>query len=456
MYHKSLFIFHRDLRIQDNIGLIQAHKQSEKVFPVFIFDPAQCGDKNRFKSERSLQFLIESLYDLDKQIAKQGGKLSIVYGSFHDVVRDIVVKNKIDAVFSNYDYTPFARKRDLQLEVMCRKHKIDCHLYHDALLTVPGEILNGQNKPYQVFSSFYKKVVQRDFVQPIVYRSWKFAGKKLTADMMSRSKIKLLVSTWHKDNMVAGGRVEGLKLLKRAAKLAEYDKQRDFPAEHGTSLLAAHHKFGTISVRETCSLLKKAFGVGSTIISEVVWRDFFTHVAYHFPHVFKGAFKQQYDVISWNKSKKIFQAWCEGRTGFPIVDAGMRQLNQTGFMHNRVRMIVASFLIKDLHINWQWGERYFAQKLIDYDPSVNNGNWQWVAGTGCDAAPYFRVFNPWLQQKKFDGQALYIKKWVPELQKLSASEIHNYFKAQKPVDGYVLPMVDHAAVSKQVKLMYKV
>ncbi|MBW3021154.1 FAD-binding domain-containing protein, partial [Candidatus Woesearchaeota archaeon] len=209
---------------------------------------------------------------------------------------------------------------------------------------------------------------------------------------------------------------------------------------------------GTISIREIYSSFKENFQ--EVLINEVYWRDFFTHIIYHFPNVLDGAFKNKYDKIKWDNDKKLFQKWCEGKTGFPIVDAGMRELNTTGYMHNRVRMIVASFLVKDLHINWQWGEKYFAQNLIDYDPAVNNGNWQWAASTGCDAQPYFRIFNPWSQQEKFDRDCEYIKKWVPELKDLTSYEIHNLYKNHN-LKNYPKPIVEHKEESQKAKEMFK-
>jgi deoxyribodipyrimidine photo-lyase len=253
-----------------------------------------------------------------------------------------------------------------------------------------------------------------------------------------------------------GGRTEGLKRLRLIDGMTSYKADRDIPALGATTMLSAHHKFGTISIRETYWRAAEAFGVSCHLISELYWRDFFTHIAWHFPHVFKGAFRPEYNALEWNRSKKDFQRWCEGKTGFPIVDAGMRQMNETGYMHNRVRMIVASFLVKDLHINWQRGEKYFAQKLLDYDPAVNNGNWQWAASTGCDAQPYFRIFNPWLQQKKFDPDAEYIKRWVPELKNVSVKDIHQGYKPNLFSDvKYPEPMVDHAAERQETLKRFK-
>lgn len=228
---------------------------------------------------------------------------------------------------------------------------------------------------------------------------------------------------------------------------------RNLPSLSGTTGLSAHHKFGTISIRESYWAVRSALGKSHTLVRELYWRDFFTHIGFHYPHVLSGCFHERYDTLKWENDEVKFKAWCQGRTGFPIVDAGMRELNITGFMHNRMRMITASFLVKDLHIDWRWGEKYFAQRLVDYDPLVNNGNWQWAASTGCDAQPYFRIFNPWLQQAKYDPKCLYIKQWVKELAGCTPKRIHR-IQDNIPTE-YVSPIVDHAVASQKAKAMFK-
>ncbi|MCX7847016.1 MAG: FAD-binding domain-containing protein, partial [bacterium] len=254
---------------------------------------------------------------------------------------------------------------------------------------------------------------------------------------------------------VRGGRREALRILGDLGGFKEYAKTRDFPARPTTGL-SAHIKFGTVSLREVYAAACAALGRGHVLIRELYWHDFFTQIGWHFPHVFGHAFQRRYEKLGWREDEGMFQAWCEGRTGFPIVDAGMRELNTTGFMHNRVRMIVASFLVKDLWIDWRWGERYFAQRLVDYDPCVNNGNWQWAASTGCDAQPYFRVFNPWLQQRKFDGGGEYIRRWVPELAGLTLREIHTPGCAEvRARRGYPMPICDHGEASRLAKARFE-
>jgi deoxyribodipyrimidine photo-lyase len=255
---------------------------------------------------------------------------------------------------------------------------------------------------------------------------------------------------------VHGGAHNGQKILHRLKKCKDYLKERDIPALEATTNLSAYLKFGCVSPREAADAIKSHLGPHHPLIRQLYWRDFFYHIVAHNPSVFGHAYHKKYDHLWWSKSKADFGKWCEGKTGFPIVDAGMRQLNETGYMHNRVRMIVASFLTKDLHINWQWGEKYFAQQLVDYDPALNNGNWQWSASTGADAQPYFRIFNPWTQQKKFDPHCDYIKKWVPELAKVEPKIIHSWFKETSPViKGYPRPMVDHEEERKIALKAYK-
>ena len=258
-----------------------------------------------------------------------------------------------------------------------------------------------------------------------------------------------------KNKEIKGGRKEALKILKNLDKFRNYDKIRDFPALNQTTQISAHNKFGTISIREVHNQIKEVLGENHTIMREIYWREFFSHILFHFPHAQKTSFKQKFQKIPWSKSKESFEKWSKGKTGFPIVDAGMRQLNETGFMHNRVRMIVASFLTKDLHIDWRLGEKYFGEKLIDYDPAVNSGNWQWAASTGCDSVPYFRIFNPWRQQERFDLNCEYIKKWIPELEKIEPKIIHNLWNKFPDNLNYVKPMVTHKIEAEKTKMIFK-
>lgn len=439
-YHTSIFLFHRDLRLEDNTGLIEALKHSKQVIPVFIFDTWQVRN-NPHKSENAIAFMIESLQDLDQALKKKNSSLYCFTGQTTKIIQSLL--KQVDAIYSNADYTPFATKRDSAIAKLCNQLNKPFHTFHDVLLKAPGTILKEDGGPYTVFTPFYKKALQTPIDLPKRNKYTNYSQNTI-AGSKSIDEISIPI-THNKFKLIKGGRSQAKKLLKRLKTLTDYTKLRDFPAIKGTSFLSAHHKFGTVSVREVAHVAKRDMGVrAETFIRELYWRDFMTHIGYHFPHVFAGAFKVKYNQIKWSRSTKNFEIWCQGRTGFPIVDAGMRQLNTTGYMHNRVRMIVASFLTKDLQISWQWGEKYFASKLTDYDPCVNNGSWQWAASTGCDAQPYFRIFNPWLQQGKFDKDAKYIKKWLPELANLSAKEIHNLNKSFPNDIDYPKPMVDHA------------
>lgn len=453
-YQKALFVFHRDLRLEDNTGLLEALRQSEQVIPIFIFTKKQF-EKNDYRGDFLIQFMIESLGHLNGQLKSKKSQLYCFYGKTDEVIDKLTQQEGIQAVFSNRDHTPFAIQRDEEVLKVCQKNKVALKIYHDALLQAPGKVKKDDGKPYTVFTPFFRKASALPVTK---VQSNKFSHYfKGVIKGSDQTLLDNLLPKVAGNPDVMGGRQEGLRLLKKIKDLKNYKEIRDIPSEeNGTTHLSAHHKFGTISIRETLEVVLNAHGPDHTLITELYWRDFFSHIAFHFPHVFKGAFREKYNQIKWSQSKVNFEKWCAGKTGFPIVDAGMRQLNQTGYMHNRVRMITASFLVKDLHINWQWGEKYFAQKLLDYDPAVNNGNWQWAASTGCDAQPYFRIFNPWRQQERFDPEAKYIKKWVPELNGVNPKDIHKL--AQKPElcpSEYIEPIVDHSVVSKEAKDLFK-
>lgn len=455
-FKKTLFIFHRDLRLDDNTGLLQALAKSEHVIPCFIFNPQQVSTKNEYRSKNCIQFMIESIIDLDAQLKKKHAKLYLFYGTSTDIIKKLIKEEKIDAVFCNRDYTPFSIKRDEALKQLCLKAHIAFEQYGDALLNEPEEIKSGNGTPYAVYTAFFKECFKHYPVRkPIKCTAKNFYTKKIDLEESSNIYKKILPSS-NSAIKVQGGRTHALKVIKKMNQFSDYDKKRNFPALDATTHLSAHNKFGTVSIREVYHAIADSLSRSHTLIKELYWRDFFTHVAYHSPFVFGHAYHKKYDNLWWENDTKKFKAWCEGTTGFPFVDAGMRELNKTGYMHNRVRMIVASFLTKDLHIDWRWGEKYFAQQLVDYDPAVNNGNWQWAASTGCDAQPYFRIFNPWLQQKKFDTECLYIKKWVHELKKVEPKIIHAWFKEKSPrIKGYPRPIVEHEKEARIAKKIYK-
>jgi len=453
-FRKSLFLFRRDLRLEDNTGLIAALKQSETVIPAFILTPEQI-DQNPYRSDHCLRFMIESLQDLDTQLKKKGSRLYLFQGKPDEIIGKCCHALSIDALFVNRDYTPYSRHRDEKLERICKREKIPFYSFDDALLHPPESTLKETGKPYLLFTPYFRNASKRKVAPPVSNKlnnyfsgNIPFAKGRDYLSALLPSKI---------ENRFPGGRAEALKILKQLSHLKNYARVKDFPAEDYSTHLSAYLKFTVCSPREIYREINQKLGPHHPLIRSLYWRDFFTSVAFFFPHIFKGAFSPKWDHLPWSSDKKAFQRWCVGKTGFPIVDAGMREMNETGFMHNRVRMITASFLIKDLHIDWRLGEKYFAQTLIDYDPAVNNGNWQWVASTGCDAQPYFRVFNPWTQQKKFDPQCLYIKKWIPELRTLAPKTIHGWDEEKYHTEcpAYPPPMVSHTKAAEQAIRTYR-
>ncbi|WP_340818999.1 deoxyribodipyrimidine photo-lyase [Methanolobus sp. WCC4] len=457
-YRTSLFIFRRDLRLDDNTALNRALELSDEVVPCFIFDPRLADREREHFNHNAFQFLLGSLEDLKEQLRSRDGELFLFSGMPDDIIKELAKNHEIDAVFFNRDYTPFSRKRDEVIENVCNDAGIKVFSYHDALLHEPGTVLTNEGKPYKVFSQFFRKASQMEFPLP----EMKGEGRFFSGDIDHGSRIELcgITDIWsfeRNDHLFTkGGRTHALETLQDIGSFVNYDNERDFPSINGTTGLSAHNKLGTISIREFYYYVKDELGAGHTLINELHWRDFFTHLAVAFPDVFEHAFKKKFEDLPWMNDKRLFEAWCSGRTGFPIVDAGMRELNTTGYMHNRVRMIVASFLVKDLHIDWKWGERYFASKLVDYDPCVNNGNWQWSASTGADSQPYFRIFNPWTQQKRFDSDCLYVREWIPELADIDPKAIHSLEKGQElqRVD-YPHPVVDHSMERNVALTMFK-
>jgi len=440
MYKKAVFIFRRSLRLDDNIGLINALKLSKKVIPIFIFTPEQVV-KNPYKSSNAVQFMIESLQDLDVQLQKKGGRLLYFFGKPDKIVQEIIEKEPIDAVFINQDYTPYSVKRDAGIKKVCEKYAVDCNSYEDLLLHAVGSVLTTNGKPYQKYTPYYRKCSRKKVASPQKNNHTNYMARRFKVDFAYTDTL----STFYKPNdavSVKGGRQEALKILKQIKQFEGYDKLRNM-LTYQTTLLAAYIKFGCVSIREVYYAIRS---IGSVdLVRQLYWRDFYYNIATSFPYVFMGPMKKKYAKIRWKDNKKLFDAWKKGKTGFPIVDACMRELNATGFMHNRGRLIVSNFLIKLLFIDWRKGERYFATQLADYDPSVNNGNWQWSASCGADSQPYFRIFNPWIQSKKFDPTCEYIKKWIPQLQEVKNIDIHKWGERYKKYTHikYPLPIVDY-------------
>lgn len=451
-YKKSLFLFRRDLRLEDNTGLIFALKHSETVIPAFIFTPEQI-ENNPYRSDRCLKFMIESLEDLDGQLKEKGGKLYFFKGKPEDILKRLITELHIEALIVNRDYTPYSQKRDQTLENICKSHSLAFHSFDDALLHAPEETLKKDGKPYTVFTPYFRNASKQEICPPVRnQKSNYFCG--LISFAEDRSILADISPKKAENTALIGGRKEALKILKSLSSYEYYGTLRDFPAEECTTRLSAYLKFTVCSPREVYVALFQTLGPHHDLIRSLYWRDFFTTIAFFFPHVFKGSFHPQFDALKWSQDQEAFHQWCEGTTGFPLVDAGLRQLKETGFMHNRLRLVTGSFLVKDLHISWQWGEKYFAQMLIDYDPCVNNGNWQWVASTGCDAQPYFRIFNPWNQQKKFDPDCLYIKKWIPELRSFTPEIIHTWDEKAHGTD-YPAPILSHSQAAKKALDAYK-
>jgi deoxyribodipyrimidine photo-lyase len=455
-FKRSLFIFRRDLRLTDNTGLLAALESSAEVLPCFIFNPEQVSNHNRYKSPRAVQFMLESLDDLDHQLKAKGGQLYAFEGNPAEVVEELIKKHMVDAVFVNTDYTPYSIARDAGMKEVCEKNNVPFVSHHDLLLVTPEQGLKADKRPYVMFTPFWRHAAAIPVATPCANNAKHYTSGSLQGATTVAAAATSILPQRFSDNAITGGRSNAKKILARLGDLKNYAEERDTPAlDDKTSHLSAHLKFGTVSVREAYHAAKEALGAAHPLLRQLYWRDFFTLIAYHFPHVFGKPFNEVYSDLKWDNDVKRFKTWCNGTTGFPIVDAGMRQLVQTGYMHNRVRMLVASFLVKDLHIDWRWGEQFFAINLIDYDPALNNGNWQWTASTGCDAQPDFRIFNPWLQQKAHDPECLYIKKWLPELKNLAPEQIHKWDRSSmRALKPYPKPIVDHHKASKHALVMY--
>ncbi len=417
-----VFWFRRDLRLQDNAGLYEALRSGTPVLPLFIFD-RNILDALEDKDDRRVEFIHMALTAMQEELTAAGSSLDVRYGTPLQVYQDLLKEYDIKSVYTNHDYEPYARERDQSVAQWLKQQGSAFHSFKDQVILEKNEVLKDDGKPYTVFTPYSRKwkAVLGSQTIPV------YPTKKLYGNFFRQSpkKIPSLASM--------GFTASGLPFPDKSWKkevITRYKEQRDIPSLPGTSRLSVHLRFGTISIRE---LAKEAGALNETFLNELIWRDFYHMILWHFPKVVGHAFKPEYDKIRWRNNEQEFDAWCNGQTGYPIVDAGMRELNATGFMHNRVRMIVASFLTKHLLIDWRWGEGYFARKLLDFDLSANNGGWQWAASSGCDAAPYFRVFNPYLQTQKFDPELKYIRKWVPEFEELT----------------YVRPIVVHEVARKR-------
>lgn len=456
-YENGLFIFRRDLRIQDNKGLKIIHNECKNIYTIFIFTPEQVSQANKYKSNNCVQFMIESLQNLNSQL---GGKLYCFYGKNPSIINYLIHELNINVVGFNLDYSPYAINRDIEIMNLCSQNNVEVLFENDYYLNEPGTILSGGGTPYLKFTPYYTQASKHRIDSPI--NSYKFVPKQTTKRLKNIINLAMAMKRFTKINdelIIKGGRTEGIKMLKNAMKSQKhYSKTRD-DISYNTSLLSAYIKFGCLSIRE----IHKAFHHNKNFIRQLHWRDFYAQILYFNPQVIGGALKENYNKIKWHNNRSLFNAWCNGKTGFPIVDASMRQLNTIGWMHNRGRMIVSSFLTKILLIDWRLGERYFATKLVDYDPANNNGGWQWSAGTGADSQPYFRIFNPFLQSQNHDPNCEYIKRWVPELREVENDVIHNWDKyndnkyddQHNTTGRYIKPIVDYAEQKEKALRMYK-
>jgi deoxyribodipyrimidine photo-lyase len=420
----AIFWFRRDLRLSDNAGLYHALRENKQVLPIFIFDTVILDDLDN-KADARIQFILESLNAVQEELTKLGSSLLVLHGDPVSIFKSLSAR----AVYANRDYESYAKHRDTTVYKLLSKKKIPFNLYKDHVIFDGNEVVKNDGQPYTIFTPYKNQWKAR--LKPFYYRSYpteNYFGSLIKTTAIPLPSLQDI--GFRKSNLIVPPRTI------RKAIIKTYDQTRNFPSLKGTSRLGIHLRFGTVSIRQ---LIQVARRNNETWLNELIWREFFSMILDHFPRVEKKAFKSKYDNIEWRNDEPEFQSWCDGRTGYPLVDAGMRELNATGFMHNRVRMVVASFLTKHLLIDWRWGEAYFAKKLLDFDLASNNGGWQWAAGCGCDAAPYFRVFNPSLQAKRFDCNQVYIKRWIPEFN----------------TDRYVPPIVDHNFARARVIRTYK-
>lgn len=429
----TIFWFRRDLRLVDNAGLFHALQQSNQVQCLFIFDINILSELEA--DDARVSFIYQSLEEINFQLKKYKSSLIVKLGSPEKIWKELASELKIEKVFCNKDFEPYAKERDDAVLKLLSKNKIDFISFKDHVIFDGTEVLKDDGRPYTVFTPYKNKWLQKlhskkedgklDYFKP--YPSENFL-QNLNHSNYNFPELENIGFKKSKLDFPVKETADSL--------LMQYDKTRDFPAIKGTSRLGIHFRFGTISIRERAA---NALKLNAVFLNELIWRDFYAQILYHFPQVVGNAFRKEYDNIEWLNNESDYLSWQEGKTGYPLVDAGMRELNATGYMHNRVRMVVASFLSKHLLIDWRWGEAYFARKLLDYDLASNNGGWQWAAGCGTDAAPYFRIFSPDAQEKKFDKERIYINKWIPEINSSS----------------YPSPIVEHKFARQRCLEVYK-
>ncbi|TGD59914.1 cryptochrome/photolyase family protein [Flavobacterium humi] len=423
----NIFWFRRDLRLDDNAGLLHALQDDPMVLPVFIFDETILSQLP--KDDARVAFIHGLLSKIQDQLHQKGKSLAVFKGKPLKIFQKLIAENKIGTVYTNHDYEPYARKRDLELNQLFTTHGIQFKTSKDQVIFEKNDIVKEDGKPYVVFTPYAHKWMEN--FRKIKILHYPSEGK-LEKTALHDYPFLSLESIGFKSSTI---KVSPYDITEKL--IDDYQNTRDYPALSGTSMLSAHLRFGAVSIRK---IIAKAAGSShTTFLKELIWREFFAQILWHFPHTATKSFKEKYDAVAWENNEDFFQKWCEGKTGYPFVDAGMRELNATGHMHNRVRMITAGFLCKHLLIDWRWGETYFATRLLDYEQASNIGNWQWAAGSGVDAAPYFRIFNPTEQIRKFDKDLIYIKKWIPELE----------------TPDYPKPIVDHKEAREKCLKVYK-
>ena len=425
----TIFWFRRDLRLNDNVGLYEALRGDHTVLPIFIFD-SDILEKLP-EDDARVTFIHDTLQNIQSTLKEEhNSSIAMFHGKPIDIFKHLVDSYDIGAVYTNHDYEPYAKARDEKVASFLNENHIEFKTFKDQVVFEKNEIVKKDGEPYMVYTPYMKL--------------WKATFRTLDLkDFPSEMVLKNLIPTTNLPNLSLSdiGFIKSQQEIKpylvTSSLIQNYEATRNFPSQDSTSKLGPHLRFGTVSIRK---MVKKAIAEKNEIFwQELIWREFFTQILWHFPYTKNDSFKAKYDRIEWRNNETEFKAWCEGKTGYPLVDAGMRQLNETGFMHNRVRMLVGSFLCKHLLIDWRWGEAYFGEKLHDYDMASNVGNWQWVAGCGVDAAPYFRIFNPTTQIQKFDKDLNYIKQWVPDFQELT----------------YPMPIVDHKFARERCLETYK-
>lgn len=476
--HSALVWMRRDLRCSDHAALYYALRHYQRVYCAFVFD-TDILDPLVDRADRRVAFIHASVLSLDQdlralaaQAGVQGAGLIVRHGAALPCVVALAQQLGVDAVLTHRDYEPAAIARDRAVARALQAQGIAFADYKDQVLLECDEVLNGQGKPYSVFTPYHRAWLQKlDAFQrkayPVASYAQHLAALPAGERMPTLAEIGFADARWDAQQTPAGAAGAQQMLAQFVPHLDAYAQQRDYPAVQGTSRLSVHLRFGTVSIRQLASIAWQAAAQGSegarVWLSELAWRDFYSMILWHHPQVEQHCFRPEYDRVQWDDEPQLFQAWCEGRTGYPLVDAAMRQLVQTGYMHNRLRMVVASFLTKDLGVDWRHGERFFAEHLLDYDLAANNGGWQWAASTGCDAQPWFRIFNPITQSQRFDPDGRFIRQFVPELARLPDKHIHFPAALKSPLlhacgvvlgQSYPAPIVDHGRARERTLMRF--